>query len=392
MGALRRLPGTVWVVGAISFVNDAASDMLYPLLPLYLASVLMAGPRALGIIEGIAEATAALLKLASGALYDRLPRAKPWLVGGYGLAAVTRPLIAFVTAWPWLAFLRFADRVGKGLRSSPRDALLAAAVEPGARGLAFGLHRAMDNAGAVVGPLVAAALLAAGVGLRDVFLWAALPGALTVALALSLKEAPVAPAAAARPDWRWQGLPPAFRRYLVVVALFTLGNASNMFLLLRARDLGASDAGIPLLWAAVSAVAAVFSTPLSALSDRWGRTRLLVAGWLAYAAFYAALGLAGDDFGPLGLGLAFGFYGLFLAATEGVEKALVADLAPADRRGTAFGWFHLVTGATLLPASLLFGTLYESISAGAAFAVAAGCAVLAAGLLAAWVRVPRTAA
>lgn len=392
MRARVRLPRTVWLIGAISLVNDAASDMLYPLLPLYLASVLMAGPRALGIIEGVAEATAALLKLVSGALYDRVRRAKPWLVGGYGLAAVTRPLIAFVTAWPWLAALRFADRVGKGLRSSPRDALLAASVDPGSRGLAFGLHRAMDNTGAVIGPLVAAALLTAGVGLREVFVWAALPGALTVALALALREPPALPSAATlRPDWRWQGLPPAFRRYLVVVALFTLGNASNMFLLLRARDLGASDAGIPLLWAAVSAVAAIFSTPLSALSDRWGRTRLLVAGWLAYAAFYAAMGLAGDDVGPLGLGLAFGFYGLFLAATEGVEKALVADLAPADRRGTAFGWFHLVTGVTLLPASLLFGTLYEGISAGAAFAVAAACAALAAGLLAGWVRVPRAA-
>lgn len=366
--------------------------MLYPLLPLYLASVLMAGPRALGIIEGIAEATAALLKLVAGAFYDRLPRAKPWLVGGYGLAAVTRPLIAFVTAWPWLAALRFADRVGKGLRSSPRDALLAAAVDPGSRGLAFGLHRAMDNTGAVIGPLIAAVLLASGVSLRDVFLWAAVPGALTVALALALREPPALAVSGTRPDWRWQGLPPAFRRYLVVVALFTLGNASNMFLLLRARDLGASDAGIPLLWAAVSAVAAVFSTPLSALSDRWGRTRLLVAGWLAYAAFYAAMGVAGDALGPLGLGLAFGFYGLFLAATEGVEKALVADLAPPDRRGTAFGWFHLVTGATLLPASLLFGTLYEEVSAGAAFAVAAGCAAGAAALLAGWVRVPRPAA
>lgn len=392
MGALGRLPRTVWLVGALSLVNDAASDMLYPLVPLYLASVLQAGPQALGIIEGIAESTAALLKLLAGTLYDRLPRAKPWLVGGYGLAAVTRPLIAFVWAWPWLAVLRFADRVGKGLRASPRDALLAAAVDPGSRGLAFGLHRAMDNLGAFVGPLVAAALLAAGVGLREVFLWAALPGALAVGLALSLKEPPNAAPAATRPDWCWQGLSPAFRRYLVVVGLFTLGNASNTFLLLRARDLGASDAVVPLLWAAVSAVAAIFSTPLSALSDRWGRTRLLVAGWLAYAAFYAAMGFASDGLGPLGLGLTFGFYGLFLAATEGVEKALVADLAAADRRGTAFGWFHLVTGAALLPASLLFGLLYESISATAAFVVAATCAAAAAGLLAGWVRVPRTAA
>ena len=204
---LRELPRTVWLIGLISLVNDSASEMLYPLIPLYLASVLMAGPRALGIIEGIAEATASLLKLFSGVIVNRTRRARPWIIFGYGLAGFGRPLIAFVASWPWLLVIRFADRVGKGLRSSPRDALLAASVPAGRRGLAFGLHRAMDNAGAVIGPVAAALLLAAGVPLRDIFLWSLLPAALCLALALGIRE----PEAAAAP--RAAGLRLAPRRH-----------------------------------------------------------------------------------------------------------------------------------------------------------------------------------
>jgi len=199
LSGLRSLPRTVWLIGLISLINDSASEMIYPLVPLYLAAVLMAGPKALGLIEGVAEATASLLKLFSGVIYDRTRRARPWIVFGYSLACVARPLIAWVTAWPWLLAIRFADRVGKGLRTSPRDALLAASAGSAHRGLAFGLHRALDNAGAVLGPLVAAAMLAAGVTLERVFLWTAIPGAACVLLALALREAPgaVTPPAAA---------------------------------------------------------------------------------------------------------------------------------------------------------------------------------------------------
>jgi MFS family permease len=382
--ALRALPRTVWLIGLISLVNDSSSEMLYPLIPLYLSSVVMAGPRALGIIEGIAEATASLLKLFSGVVMDRARRARPWIVLGYGLAGVARPLIAFVTGWPALLALRFADRVGKGLRSSPRDALLAASVDPAHRGLAFGLHRAMDNAGAVIGPLAAAAFLASGAPLREIFFWSVVPAIICLGLALALRE-PVAVAPATPPAFRWrmQDLSPALRRYLAVVALFTLGNSSNMFLLLRAREIGVSQAQVPLLWAAVSLVAAVFSTPLSALSDRLGRIRVLVAGYSAYSIFYAAFGsLKGAGLWLFGL---FAFYGLFMAATEGVEKALVADLASSDRRGTAFGWFNLTTGLLLLPASVVFGWLYQAASPLAAFGFSSVCAGLAAVLIAAWV-------
>ena len=377
---IRALPRTVWLIGLISLINDSSSEMLYPLIPLYLSSVLMAGPRALGIIEGIAEATASLLKLFSGVVVDRTRHSKPWVVAGYGLAAFARPLIAFVSSWPMLLLIRFADRIGKGLRSSPRDALLAGSVAAEQRGVAFGFHRAMDNAGAVIGPLIASALLAAGTSLPDIFLWSVVPAMICLGLALSIREPrdslPASPKAF---QWQLGDMPASFKRYLLVVAIFTLGNSSNMFLLLRAKELGVSEASVPLLWAAVSLVAMLFSTPLSGLSDKVGRIPLLLGGYIAYALFYAGLGLMTHN-GPLLLVL-FCFYGLFMAATEGVEKALVADIAPPELRGTAFGWFNLTAGIFLLPASIIFGWLYQAVSPLVAFGFSATCSLTAAVLL-----------
>jgi len=397
---LVALPRTVWILGLISLVNDGASDLIYPLLPLYLTSVLMAGPRALGLIEGLAEASASLLKLVSGVLSDRWGHTKPWIVTGYGLAGIARPLIALVGSWPLVLLLRFADRLGKGLRSSPRDALLAAAVAPNQRGLAFGLHRALDNGGAVLGPLVASGLLALHLSLRQIIGWSLLPGLLCTALALLLREprrsttsqatavkptqaqasASGAPSTTAAIRWHPSALSPALRRYLLVVGLFTLGNASNVFLLLRARQLGVAEAQIPLLWATLSAVAMFGSAPLAGWSDRIGRRRLLVAGYASYGVLYLLIGQLQS--GSVWLWPLFAGYGLFLSATEGVEKALVADLALPEERGTAFGWFNLVTGLALLPASLLFGGLMQGYGAAVAFVVAAAFALLAALLLA----------
>lgn len=386
LSSLKALPKTVWLIGLISLVNDSSSEMLYPLIPLYLSSVLMAGPRALGLIEGIAEATASLLKLFSGVIVDRTQKSKPWILFGYSIAGFSRPFIAFISSWPWLLVIRFADRLGKGLRTSPRDALLAGSVDAGRRGLAFGLHRAMDNAGAVIGPVLASLMLAAGMSLKSMFIWAWLPAVICLVLALQIKEPTTKSAPPKNYNWLHdiRYLSPVFKRYLCVVALFTLGNSSNMFLLLRAKELGVSETQIPLLWATVSVIAMLFSTPLSALSDHFGRVRLLIGGYIAYALVYFLLGTLTTD--GLGLFVIFSFYGIFLAATEGVEKALVADLAPENRQGTAFGWFNLTAGIFLLPASLIFGWIYQAASPFLAFSFSAACALAAAVLLKYWVQ------
>ena len=381
---LRALPQTVWIIGLISFVNDSASEMIYPILPLYLTSVLMAGPKALGLIEGLADAASSLLKLVSGVFVDRFNRIKPWLVTGYGLAGISRPLTLLASSWTMVIGIRLADRIGKGLRSSPRDALLAASVNPSQHGLAFGFHRAMDNGGAVVGPILAFFLLQAQVSLENIFLLAIIPAVICLVLVLSLKEAPLAEARSqsAPIDWRFRELPLDLRRFLVVVGLFSIGNSSNIFLLLRAKELGVSEPLIPLLWAVVSLVAAVCSTPLSALSDRVGRAPMLLLGYGAFAVVYLALGVL--EQGTLTLALLFVLYGIFVAATEGVEKAMVADIAPSNRRGTAFGWFNLIVGVGLLPASVGFGFLYETWSPLVAFGFSAACALAATVLLWVW--------
>lgn len=379
LNALTKLPRTVWFLGAISFLNDSASDAVYPLLPLFFAATFAVGAQALGVIEGAANATAALMKLVSGYFYDRTQRAKGWIVLGYTLPALARPLIAVAGSMPVILVLRMADRIGKGLRSSPRDALLAASVDANRRGLAFGLHRSMDHAGAVAGPLVAAAMLAAGYTVREVLLWTLVPGLLCVALALMLREPSAVAVNAARIDWQWKSLPAPLKRYLIALAVFTLSNASNMFLLLRAKETGFTDAQIPLLWAGFSALAMVLSTPLSAWSDRLNRTRMLCVAWVIYAVLFAAFGLLPQTLATT-IALFVG-YAIFIAATEGAEKAMIAELAPKAQLGTAFGWFHLVSGLMLLPASAMFGWLWTRVNPTAAFMVSATLSLLAAGLL-----------
>lgn len=384
LNALRNMPRSVWLIGLISLLNDTASEMLYPLLPLYLTTVLMAGPRALGLIEGVADATSSLMKLVSGVVVDKTRRIKPWLFFGYGLAGISRPLILLATSWVGVLFIRFADRLGKGLRSSPRDVLLADTVPSQNHGLAFGLHRALDNAGAVLGPLLAFAFLSAGFSVEDLFLLAIVPAAICLLLVQMLKEPPVLQNAIPQSafSWRFKKLPLRLKRFLVVVGLFSLGNSSNIFLLYRAKEMGIADAYVPLLWAIVSLIAALFCTPFAALSDRIGRYPMLLLGYGAFSVVYLVLGLLNE--GPIGLALVFMLYGFFIAATEGVEKAMVADLSPIERRGTAFGWFNMIVGIFLLPSSVVFGAIYQSVSPAAAFSFSAGCAALATILLWWW--------
>jgi len=377
----QRLPTTVLALGVVSLLTDLSSEMIYPLLPLFLTTVLAAGPAALGVIEGVAEATAALLKLLSGVWSDRARRRTPLVLAGYSLAGLARPLIAVAGSWPAVLGLRFADRVGKGLRSSPRDALVADVTPPELRGRAFGVQRAMDHAGAVAGPLVAAALLGfAGWELRHVFLLAAVPAVLAVAVLLAwVREAP-RPAPAVRKPLRASlaGMDRRVRRVVLAVGIFTLGNSTDAFLLLRLGDAGFSATAVAAAWSAFHVVKMGCAWLGGTLSDRWERRGLLLAGWGWYAAVYVGFAVASS---PRVLLILFLAYGVYYGLTEPVEKAWIADLVPAARRGTAFGVLNAVAGLAALPASVLFGLVWSSLGAPAAFAGGAALAAAAAAVL-----------
>lgn len=372
-----RLPRTVIALGAVSLLTDASSEMIYPLLPVFLASVLGAGPLAIGAIEGAAESVASLLKLASGWWSDRLPRRKALVVVGYGMASVVRPLIGLAQNVGQVLAIRLTDRAGKGIRGAPRDALIADAVDASQRGRAYGFHRAMDHTGAVVGPLVAAALLKwGGLSLRTVFLLAAIPAALAMlALIFGVKESKRAAAGEGKkPNLAREGLDRRFWFYLAVLLLFTLGNSTDALLILRATDLGVSAAMVPILWATLHVVKASSSTPAGTLSDKLGRRPLIIAGWLVYGAVYLGFAVASVTWHAWAL---FIVYGLYFGLTEGVEKALVADLVPAAVRGAAFGWYNLTIGLAALPASLIFGGLWQAFGAPTAFIAGASLALVA---------------
>jgi MFS family permease len=373
-----RLGRTVKALGAVSFLTDVSSEMIYPLLPLFLAGTLGVSAGVIGLVEGAAESTAAVLKLASGWWSDRVRRRKPLVVAGYVIASVARPLIALAQSATHVLLIRISDRIGKGIRTAPRDALIADSVEPAIRGRAFGFHRAADHSGAVAGPLIAWMLLEHGaVSLRTVFALAAIPAALAVITVITaVREPPPAPVP--RAEARVQlatDLGGRFWAVLGVLFVFTLGNSTDAFLLLRATEVGVSAALIPILWAMLHLVKAVSSTPGGALSDRFGRRPLLIAGWTLYAGVYLALGSAGAEWQVWVL---FAVYGVYFGLTEGVEKALIADLVPAARRGAAFGWFNLAIAVGALPASVLFGMVWDAHGAQAAFGMGASFALLAA--------------
>lgn len=372
-----RLPRTVVALGAVSLLTDASSEMIYPLLPVFLSTVLGAGPLAIGAIEGAAESVAALLKLASGWWSDRLPRRKPLLMAGYGIASLVRPLIGLSQSVGQVLAIRLADRAGKGIRGAPRDALIADAVDPSQRGRAYGFHRAADHTGAVAGPLIAYALLTwGGVSLRTVFLLAAIPAAAAmVALIFGVREEKRAAGDGKKaPNLERQGLSRRFWAYLGVLMIFTLGNSTDALLILRANELGVSAALVPILWAMLHVVKAVSSTPGGTLSDRLGRRPLIVAGWMVYATVYLGFAFASEAWHAWALFLT---YGVYFGLTEGVEKALVADLVPSSVRGAAFGWYNLTIGLAALPASLIFGGLWQVYGAPVAFAVGAALALVA---------------
>lgn len=375
-GRAPWLRGNVLWLGVVSLFTDFSSEMIYPLLPFFLTATLGAGPAFLGVVEGVAETTASLLKLLSGWFSDRVGRRKPLVLVGYGTASIARPLIAIATA-PWQVLaIRFTDRVGKGIRTAPRDALLTDSVDPAVRGAAFGFHRAADHAGAVAGPLVASGiLLLAPANYRLVFALAAIPAAASVlVLWLRVREGRIPQASTPLTFAAWREMPSEFRLFLLAVTLFTLGNATDAFLLLRAQQLGVHVALIPLLWAALHVSKMAWSVPGGMLADRKGPRIAIVSGWLLYAAVYAAFAFATTAWHVWAL---FLVYGLFYGLTESPEKALVAKLAPVDHRGGAFGTYHFAIGVAALPASVIFGLLWQRYSAATALFSGAGIAIAA---------------
>lgn len=382
---MQKLPRTVVVLGFVSFLNDFASDIVVPLIPILLATVLVAGPVALGLIEGVADAVAAFLKLWSGRHSDALAgRRKGLTVSGYLLSNAARPLLGLATAWPVVLLLRGIDRVGKGIRSAPRDALVVDVTPPAIRGYAFGFHRALDNGGAVAGALAAAAILAwSPLSLSQVILFSALPGFLAVGLmAIGVKDPPrAAPDSVPLPPLSWRRLPEPMRRYLLVLGLFTLARASETFILLLGHQLGVGVVELLLLWAALNLCKALTSTRGGKLADWLGRGPMLLLSWTAFALSFMLLGKVS---GNLGLWLVTLFYGLFMGLSEGAERAVIGDFSGAAERGAAFGWYHLALGVAAIPAGLLFGLIWHYQSAAMAFFVAGGVAAASALLLRIW--------
>ena len=407
-----RLPRNVVAISVVSLLNDASSEIIYPMLPAFLALALGASPKAIGVVEGVAESVSSLLKLFSGYFSDKTGRRKGLVVFGYGLASVVRPLLALATTWYQVLAVRFTDRVGKGLRSAPRDAMIADAAPPSERGLAFGFHRAMDHGGAVLGPLIGLALLwlvaadpqtPTAADYSTIFLFASVPALLAMlVLIFAVREtharAPQAKAKAKDEGVREETPAPAggrmhltlrgfdanFKWFLVLVALFTLSNSTDAFLIRRAQMAGVSTGqGTLLLWSALHLSKVVSSVVGGDLSDRLGRKTLIVAGWLLYAAVYLGFAYVST---PVGAWALFLIYGVYFGLAEGAEKALVADLVSPGQRGTAYGLYNLAFGITVLPASLLMGALWDTWGPETAFYVSAAIGTAAALLLAFVVR------
>lgn len=348
----------VFLLGIVSLFNDVSSEMIYPLLPIFLNEVLKAGTAFIGVIEGIAETTASILQIFAGWLSDRWQMRKPIVVFGYSLASFARPLLSLAKA-PWQVLaIRFADRFGKGMRGAPRDAIIADSTPIEFRGRAFGFHRMMDNLGAAIGPILATSFIFwLGERYRLIFFLASVPALLSLLALIFVTE---------RKPERREGAPPVrltlapfdrrFKIFLLIVILFTLGNSSDAFILLKAKSVGIGLALIPMLWFALDMTRTIFSMPAGAISDKVGRRYVIVLGWLIYALTYFGFAFAGK---AIHIWLLFILYGFYYALTEGVERAFVADLVPSGLRATAYGIYRFAIGVGALPASVLFGALWQ---------------------------------
>jgi MFS family permease len=384
---LRALSRNVVVLGWVSFFTDLASEMLYPVMPLFVTGVLGASPAVLGMIDGVAEGGSSALRWLAGAFSDRFRRRKPFVVGGYSVSAVSKPLMglaAYTMGWPLFFVARALDRLGKSLRTSARDALIADSTPESHRGFAFGVYRAMDTFGAVLGPLLAllAVTLRPDLPLAWLFFAALAPGVLSAGLAaLAVREVPHEAHPDAKPPPIFQRYPSRLWHLIAAAAVFSLGNSSDSFLILRSKEVGLSFAQVILAFALYNVVYSLAAIPLGRLSDRVGRTAVVIAGWLVYAAVYLGFALARTTLAPWVL---FASYGLYQAMTEGVTKALVSDVAPPSQRAGAIGLFYTVAGLGQLLASLLAGALWH-VRVGPfhlPFLLGAACAVAAVPLVA----------
>jgi MFS family permease len=372
-----RLHRNVWIMTLTSFLTDISSEMIVNLVPLFLYSVLGVRLAIIGLIEGLAETTASLLKIFSGAISDRLGERKRLAVIGYGLSTFAKPFLYFANTWGWVLGVRFADRVGKGIRTAPRDALLAGSSEPAQRGLVFGLHRAGDTAGAFIGLGLAGLIIwltqsnevaLTRQSFQTVVLISIIPAVLAV-LILALGATNIAPKAQkSAPLLSFNGMDRRFKAYLGVVVLFTLGNSSDAFIILRAQERGMSVLQIIGMLMTFNAIYSILSGPAGALSDRIGRRRLILSGWLVYGFIYLGFALAQTG---AAVWVLFGLYGVFYALTEGSAKALVADLVPDEKRGTAYGLYSAAIGLAALPASVIAGILWQGIGTWQGFGPAA---------------------
>ena len=374
---------TVVLLGTVSLLTDISSEGIYPLIPLFLTNVLHTEVVAVGLIEGIAESTASVLRIFSGWLSDVLKNRKWLTAAGYTLSTISKPLFALTTSWQQVFGVRFADRAGKGIRTAPRDALIADVTPAESRGISFGFHRAMDTVGAIVGPLLAFWLLrSVGAGFRTIFLLSAIPAVLgVIVLVAFVREPPrVTKVAEEAPSLRLATFGRPFKLFLLVTVVFSLGNFSDAFLILRAQNVGISVSSILLIYVLFNGVEASLSTVAGAASDRLGRRNVILLGYIIFAAVYAGFGLAVG--GAAGIWVLFAFYGLYHALTSGVQKAFAADLIGVGVRGTGLGAYHMLTGLALLPASLIAGYLWDAISPSAPFYFGAILALAAAVLLA----------
>lgn len=395
---------SIYILGVVSLFNDMASEMIYPLIPVFIKSVLGLGASFIGIIEGVAESANSILKLFSGWISDKAKKRKVFVLAGYGLSNIIRPLIGIATSWGFLLGFRFADRVGKGIRTSPRDAMICDLAPEDRRGYAFGFQRAMDHAGAIIGPLIAGLLMSVFLlDMRKVFLLSYIPGAIVILLILfgvkevqssKLKETTcvieIPKEKALLPSGEIKKKEPVlnvrdfkklggrFNYFLIILIIFALGNSTDAFLLLRASDLGIKTAYIPILWAAFHASKVLFSLIGGHVSDKAGRKILIITGWVVYFLTYFGFAFADKSWQIWAL---FLFYGLFFGLTEGVEKALVGDMVGKENRGLAYGFYNLAIGISALPASLIFGFVWKAAGFKAAFIIGSSLALLAAVML-----------